>query len=421
MILKKFGDFRVADDRVVLGLDIGSNSIGWALTFEADGETFRAPIAMGVRVFPEGVDRDQTGGEQSRNENRRIARGMRRQAARRARRKRRLRDALIHIGLLPEDTDVQKELFDRTDPYCLREKALREPLTRFELGRVFLHLNQRRGFLSNKKSEKPDKDDSKTLEEISALERELGDRTLGQFLAEKRADPHDRIRGRHTRRDMYVREFEAVWNCQKAYHPDLLTDALKYGSQGVSKYPAEPLPHAKSESLLEKFGLHGLIFFQRPMYWPASVIGRCELEKGEKRAPRADRRFQRFRILQDVNHLRIIGQRGEIRPLTDDQRKKLIADCQSRRSSNSVRCGSFSDCWMASPSTSRTAIAKNSTETRRTTSFPKKNTSANDGWTCRKISKTRSFAASPTRASMPTPSATKRSANGIAPPNWPKR
>ena len=43
----------------VLGLDLGSNSVGWALIDEADGKL----IAMGSRVFPEGVDRDKTGGE----------------------------------------------------------------------------------------------------------------------------------------------------------------------------------------------------------------------------------------------------------------------------------------------------------------------------------------------------------------------
>ena len=48
-----------------LGLDIGSNSIGWAL-IETDGQRSRI-VGMGVRVFPEGVDRDQQGAEHSKN------------------------------------------------------------------------------------------------------------------------------------------------------------------------------------------------------------------------------------------------------------------------------------------------------------------------------------------------------------------
>lgn len=66
------------------------------------------------------------------------------------------------------------------------------------------------------------------------------------------------------------------------------------------------------------------------MYWPAKAIGRCELEKKEKRAPRADRRFQRFRILQEVNHLCIVGPFGEERKLTKDERRAVIHKlCQS--------------------------------------------------------------------------------------------
>src|SRR5947209_1267791 len=82
----------------VLGLDLGSNSIGWALVDEIGQKL----IDTGVRVFPEGVNRDQQGGEQSKSEQRRIARGMRRQIARRARRRKTLRSALVAAGLLPD-------------------------------------------------------------------------------------------------------------------------------------------------------------------------------------------------------------------------------------------------------------------------------------------------------------------------------
>src|SRR5690606_33297430 len=133
----------------VLGLDLGPTSIGWALVDKVAGKL----IASGVRIFPEGVDRDQQGGELSKNETRRIARGMRRQIARRARRKARLRDALVLAGLLPADRDEQQELA-ALDPYELRRQALDRPLTLYEIGRVLMHLNQRRGFLTNRKVDK---------------------------------------------------------------------------------------------------------------------------------------------------------------------------------------------------------------------------------------------------------------------------
>ena len=123
----------------VLGLDLGSNSVGWALIDEADGKL----VAMGSRVFPEGVARDNKGGEKPKNEQRRIARGMRRQLARRSRRKRVLRRALVECGLLPNESERQREL-DSVDPFELRRRALAEELTPHEIGRLLVHLCQRR-------------------------------------------------------------------------------------------------------------------------------------------------------------------------------------------------------------------------------------------------------------------------------------
>ena len=83
---------------IVLGLDVGSNSIGWALIDEAEQRI----IATGVRIFPEGVNRDAKEAEVSKNEARRTARMARRQAARRAGRTRRLRSATCWSGIVAE-------------------------------------------------------------------------------------------------------------------------------------------------------------------------------------------------------------------------------------------------------------------------------------------------------------------------------
>lgn len=309
---------------LVLGLDLGSNSVGWALIDEADGKL----IAMGSRVFPEGVDRDQTGSEHPKNEQRRIARGMRRQIARRSRRKGVLRRALVECGLLPSESEQQRDL-DSLDPYDLRRRALEQKLTPHEIGRLLVHLNQRRGFLSNRKADRARaKENSEMLAEISELKGKMGDQMLGQYLAAKRdANPLDRVRGKHTLRQMYLDEFDKIWETQRLFYPDLLTDELKYGRRGKLSYPREPepLPKRKSNSLLREFGLHGILFFQRALYWPKSVVGRCELEPKQKRCQKADRAAQRFRLLHEVNNLRIIPQRGEPRDLKPDERATVIA------------------------------------------------------------------------------------------------
>ncbi len=327
--------------KLVLGLDLGPNSVGWALIKDdPDHPENNQLVDLGVRVFPEGVDAFDTGKEKSRNEDRRIARGMRRQVLRRVRRRRYLIEALITAGLWPADDAAQAELYGR-DPYELRVRALDEKLEPHEIGRVLLHLNQRRGFLSNRKKDRGDSEVTGMLAEINENEqarKEGGFDTIGAWLADKAPkagkkakayhtsrQEDDPIRRRHLARSQYEDEFEAIWNAQAKYHPELLTDDLKLGSAGEQKFPCKPRERKKGESPLQAFGLHGLLFFQRPMYWPKSVVGLCELEPKQKRCQHSDRRYQRFRLLQEVNNLRYIDpdtHREE--QLSDEQRQLLL-------------------------------------------------------------------------------------------------
>ncbi|MEM6458492.1 MAG: type II CRISPR RNA-guided endonuclease Cas9 [Planctomycetota bacterium] len=294
---------------VTLGLDLGPNSIGWALVDEENGQI----VDTGSRIFPEGVDNFDTAKEKSRNEDRRTARGMRRQVARRARRKRVLRDALVEAGLWPRKREDQQDLL-ALDPYELRSRAVdpdQPALSRHELGRVLLHLNQRRGFLSNRKDQGKDKETEGMKAEISGLRGELEEagQTLGQYLHDKqRVDPtrrneDERVRNRHTERAMLEDELHAI----AERHPELLTEKVMYGRRGRRPLKGrEPVARRQGESMLEAFGVHGLIFFQRALYWPKSMIGLCELEPKQLRCPRSDRRAQRFRLLQEVKNLRFI-------------------------------------------------------------------------------------------------------------------
>jgi CRISPR-associated endonuclease Csn1 len=319
--------------KLVLGLDLGPNSIGWALVNDdPDNPAESRLVDLGVRVFPEGVDNFDTGKEISRNENRRVARGMRRQIRRRARRRQKLKETLVAANLWP--SDPQEEMCHyRLDPYELRARALRERLEPFEIGRVLLHLNQRRGFQSNRKKDRGDKEIQGMLAEINELAGSIiasNSRSIGEHFAKIRAEkPLERIRNQHTHRTMYEDEFELIWDTQAKHHPKLLTTALKYGKLGKQKYPAKPIPRhderRRGLSPLEAFGIYGTIFFQRPMYWPKSVVGLCELEPKQKRCQRADRHTQRFRLLQEVNNLRYTDPDvREERALTDAQRTMLL-------------------------------------------------------------------------------------------------
>ncbi len=321
-----------------LGLDLGPNSIGWALV-DADASKI---IDSGVRVFPEGVDNFDTGKEISRNEQRRLARQMRRQHRRKRERKQRLRDALAAAGLWPQDPRAAAELL-RCDPYDLRARALQEKLHPHEIGRILIHLNQRRGFLSLRKRERKDKEVAGMLAEIEHNEQQrqqAGHETIGSLLAEKNArfdhvnrSDDDHVRRRHLSRRQLEDEFDLIWQRQRELgHSHLLTDALKYGATGRLVYPQKPIEKANGATWLDQFGLHGLIFFQRPIWWPAAAVGRCELEPRHFRCPRADRAAQRFRMLQEVNNLRYADpDRGEEVALDDAQRELLLEKLATRK------------------------------------------------------------------------------------------
>lgn len=312
----RHGEYVVMVKRI-LGLDLGPNSIGWAVIEEGGEAQSSRLIDMGVRVFTEGLEAYDSAKERSRNEERRVARGMRRQTARRRRRRNVLIQALIEAGLWPSQPDVQAELL-KLNPYELRAAAAdpTQNVSLHELGRVFLSLSRRRGFLSNKKADAVAKETEGLLHEIQENEAKRlasGQPTVGAWLAKKLRDQKhtqrsddDIVRGRHLSRKQYQHEFDLIWQVQSAKHPEIFTESLRYGSSGKQQYPCKPTPRRNDASPLRQFGIEGLVLFQRKMYWSTGVIGKCELEPKKRRCPLADRRYQRFRIRQELNNLRYV-------------------------------------------------------------------------------------------------------------------
>ncbi len=319
----------------VLGIDLGTNSVGWAMIGLVDGEPAKL-IRAGVRVFEAGMDGDlESGQEESRNLKRREARLHRRQLRRRRRRLVKLAHALQRMGLLPpgdvSDPEARQEFFNRLDaevlrspwfaakkesgpypdplhvmPYVLRATALDEALPPHYLGRAIYHLAQRRGFLSNRKAP-PKKDEKpgeveKGITELRESMAKAGARTLGEYFGQ--VNPFEkRIRQRWTHRTMYEDEFNRIWEAQAPHHPQILT------------------PERRKE-------LYSVLFYQRPLWFPRGLVGTCELEPGEPRAPRSSFVAQRFRLLQAVNNLRLELPDGSQRGLTPEEGTTLAQDLE---------------------------------------------------------------------------------------------
>ncbi|MFQ5561000.1 MAG: type II CRISPR RNA-guided endonuclease Cas9, partial [Nitrospinota bacterium] len=267
----------------ILGLDLGTNSIGWACINPEEKKV----IALGVRIFHEGVNRDTKGKEISRNATRRSARQSRRQYARKRQRKALLIDFLRRNEMYPQ-TKKEEDSFFKLNPYELRKRGLDEKISKFELGRILFHLNQRRGFKSSLKSGK-EKENGKVKEATTLLQKEIEEnncRTLGEYLAGLKP-METRIRKRYTLRKMYEEEFDLLWENQKKHYSEF-TETLR-------------------KELKEK-----IIFFQRPLKSVAALIGKCSLEPGKKRARKDSFEGQRYRILEQVNRLSFIDDDGVI-------------------------------------------------------------------------------------------------------------
>ena len=295
--------------RYRLGLDLGANSLGWCIVELDDNNAPMRLVRLGVRIFRDGRNPKD---KQSLAVARRLARGMRRRRDRWLKRQRRFLDALVRHGLLPADEAARKALVN-LDPYELRRRALDETLPPHHVGRALFHLNQRRGFKSNRKVDKADENESGKIKSALATVRdslvEKKARTVGEWLALRHADRvpvRARLRGQGAKsaydlylgREMIAQEFDAIWAAQRARQPTTFTTAADVE-------------------------LKEILLRQRPLR-PVKP-GRCTLEPDDERAPLALPSSQQFRIYQELNNLRIEQGLGQSEPLTLAQRDTLAA------------------------------------------------------------------------------------------------
>ncbi|MCH2204221.1 MAG: hypothetical protein MK102_19830, partial [Fuerstiella sp.] len=184
-----------------------------------------------------------------------------------------------------------------------------EKLEPFELGRALYSLAQRRGFLSNRKSQRDDDDEGKVKSSISELGQELGERTLAQFFVDDVSPDHQisdlrRMRSRYTSRQMYHDEFERIQNCQQPFFPEITEENWRQ--------------------------IKAAIFFQRPLKSQRHRIGKCEIDGGLRCVEALDA-FQQFRIWQTVQNLRIEDAFSLGRPeaLSLNEQTRLVDSLQS--------------------------------------------------------------------------------------------
>ena len=141
--------------KIVLGLDLGIASIGWALVNVDDDRTENNEILdSGVRIFQ--IAENPKDGK-SLALPRREARGVRRTTKRRAQKLKAVKRLLLEKKVISQEE--LNNLFignkGQIDVWTLRKEALNRLLGPKELSRIMIHMAKHRGYFSNRKSDEP--------------------------------------------------------------------------------------------------------------------------------------------------------------------------------------------------------------------------------------------------------------------------
>jgi len=322
----------------ILGVDLGTNSIGLALREENEFDWF------GVYTFKKGVGFGKSG-EFSFAAERTKHRSSRRLYNARRYRKWETLKILIENDYCPLTIDElnkwkyylkgkgrvfprNNEIFnnwikldfnndgvaDYTSPYQLRRELIKETLNineqinRHKVGRAFYHIAQRRGFKSSRKGGDNEKTSvhkgSTKTKTIGRNEYEnliLQEGTLGAAFAFLE-DNGIRVRNRYTLRSDYYSEIIEISKKQR------LTSEF-----------AEQVTKA--------------VFFQRPLRSQKGLVGKCTLEKNKYRCPISHPKFEAFRAWSLINTIKYKNEEtNKFLPLPFELKQKIFDEVFFRKS-----------------------------------------------------------------------------------------
>ncbi|MFT3753500.1 MAG: type II CRISPR RNA-guided endonuclease Cas9 [Paludibacter sp.] len=302
----------------ILGLDLGSASIGWAIIEETNdnGKITTKIIGLGSRIIPyegtEGKDFAKGTGE-SRNSLRTKARTARKGYDRYQLRRKYLVNALVKANLFLDET--LKNL-PKIELWALRDKAVHSQITLKELGRLLLWLNQKRGYKSSRSDANLGKKDTEYVATVKSRHEKIKELnlTIGQyFFQELSNDPFFKVKENIFPREAYIEEFDAICNTQKQFYPETLTEAF------IAKLRNE------------------IIYYQRPLKSQKGLVSVCEFEGfrrtgkdgkeyfvGPKVAPKSSPIYQLSKMWENVNNIKVGSRSGGDIEITPEQKQTIF-------------------------------------------------------------------------------------------------
>lgn len=331
----------------VLGLDLGVGSIGWCLITLDKDEKPQSILGMGSRIVPLSAD-DATkftqGEAITKNKMRTVARTIRKGMDRYQLRREALKKVLREHAMLPDEALIKLPLLELWE---LRARAATpgEQLSLTELGRVLLHINQKRGYKHAKADEAAEAEtESKAKREKEGYIAQVKGRyqalkekgqTIGQhFAGELRANQQTAPRGTYYTyrikeqvypREAYIEEYDNIMAVQREFYPEILTDEL-------------------IQRIRDR-----IIFYQRPLKSCKQLVSFCEFEKkekvirvkhtnkegveeliektitiGPKVAPKSSPIFQVCKVWESIHNIRLYYPDGTERELVQEEKQKLF-------------------------------------------------------------------------------------------------
>lgn len=375
-------------ENFILGLDLGTNSIGWAIIGCDENANPSHLTDANSRIFLSMMEAD---GKVPKNKQRRDKRLARRQIRRHKERRDKLLEILIAQHLLPGEFHQPSDWpcilnqkvklpngelkdFLTNNPFHLRAEALKRNLTKHEFGRVLMHIANRRGYKSNRgikyhalfryieenkinihyavqgdeeQTEVPENanqhGDKKEAEEtgkvlggIRVLKKQIeSNETIGQFVVRVAHNENWKIPRRlHTismdETKILTKGKSKGQEKTTTYHLHATRELYEDEFSRIWNRQAENLCHLLNQTpeqvktLREK--IEHAIFDQRPPQLQKGKVGMCSIRLKKKRAATALLESQEYLLLQDINNLKYCKVYGRGKRIQTDTQQSLSTE-----------------------------------------------------------------------------------------------
>ena len=255
----------------ILGLDLGTTSIGWALVNEAENNSEASSIVrLGVRVNPLTVDEKsnfEKGKAITTNADRQLRHSARINLQRYKLRRQNLHDCLQKQGWLGTEAMYEEGKASTFETYKLRAKAAEEEISLHEFARVLFMLNKKRGYKSNRKAN--NKEDGQLFDGMTIAKKLYEEHLTPAEYSLQLLNKGKKFTQGYYRSDLNA-ELERIWNEQKKYYPEILTDEFKQQLEGKTKTNT-------SKIFLGKYGIYsadlkGLDRKLQPLKWRVEAL-----------------------------------------------------------------------------------------------------------------------------------------------------